>query len=448
MNWPTKFKNYLIAPTHGHILGLFRIVFGCFMVYEMLDYLQIDLVSNAFILPQVHLSYYDFLQPPSEPVLQIMLYAMLAAALLITLGLFLRPACFVLSSFYGYFLLLDKGIFNNHIYLFVLLSFVLAFTHADRFFSVKNIFGKEKMASLLIPRWEISILQFHFSIVYFYGGLAKINPDWLFRCEPVKTLLETIPADHPMAFWLKLDFQTAFETYGGLVFDLAIPFLLWYKRTRWWALVPLLLFHISNSLTFNDIGIFPFIMICATILYFEAEELPFLRKMVAAKPQGKDKKVALLTSPAWVEKLLIGYVVFQLLFPFRGLFLPNPVNWTMIANRFAWRMKSQSRLVDEFSYTIQDGPNGERFPVEIDKFINPMQINAAAHDPIAAATVAKGLAKQGKERGMAAPIVKANIRVRWNGYPTAFTVNPEVDLSKVEYSPFKKLDWVMPVPQQ
>ena len=170
--------------------------------------------------------------------------------------------------------------------------------------------------------------------------------------------------------------------------------------------------------------------------------------MVAAKPQGKDKRVTLLTSPAWVGKLLMGYVVFQLLFPFRGLFLPNPVNWTMIANRFAWRMKSQSRLVDEFSYTIQDGPNGERIPVEIGKFINPMQINAAAHDPIAAATVAKELAKQGKERGMADPIVKANIRVRWNGYPAAFTVNPEVDLSKVEYSPFKKLDWVMPVPPQ
>ena len=59
---------------------------------------------------------------------------MLAAALLMTLGLLFRPGCFVHASFYGYFLLLDKGIFNNHFYLFVLLSFVLAFTHADRFF--------------------------------------------------------------------------------------------------------------------------------------------------------------------------------------------------------------------------------------------------------------------------------------------------------------------------
>ena len=446
MNWATKFKNYLFLPTHGHVLGLFRIVFGCFMVYEMLDYVQIDLVRNAFILPQVHLSYYDFLQPLPGPVLYAMLYAMLASAVLITLGWFFRPACFVLAAFYGYFLMLDKGIFNNHLYLFVLLAFMLGFTHADRFFSVKNIFGKEKMASLQIPRWEVFIFQLQFAIVYFYGGLAKLNPDWLFRSEPVKTLLQTIPADHPLAFWLKNDFQVPFETYGGLVFDLAIPFLLWYRRTRWWALVPLVLFHLSNSLTFNDIGIFPFIMICATILFFKVEEIPLLRKMVAGKKMDKDKKATLLTSPGWVEKLMVGFVVFQLLFPFRGLFLPNPVNWTMIANRFAWRMKSQSRQVDEFSYTIQDGPSGQRIPVEIEKFLNPMQINAAAHDPIAAATVAKELARQGRERGMADPIVKANIRVRWNGYPAAFTVNPEVDLSKVACSPFKKLKWVMPVP--
>lgn len=445
MNWKTKFKDYLLEPTHGHVLGLFRIVFGCFMVYEMLDYIQIDLVSNAFILPQVHLSYYDWLQPLPEIVLDGMLSAMLLSAVLISLGLLFRPACFVFAAFYGYFLLLDKSIFNNHLYLFVLFAFVLGFTHADRFFSVRNILGKEKMTNLRVPRWEIFIFQLHFSIVYFYGGLAKINPDWLFRCEPVRTMIDIMPASNPLAFLFKHEFQVYVETYGGILFDLGVPFLLWYKRTRLWVLPLVLFFHFSNSLTFNDIGIFPFIMIFSTIIYFDPEELPFLRKMVALKP--KDKKTSLLTSPTWMQKLLVGYIVFQLLFPFRGLFLPNPVNWTMIANRFAWRMKSQSRLVDEFKYTIQDGPNSEPIPVEIEKFINPMQIKVVAHDPIAAADVAKELARQGKERGMADPIVKASIRVRWNGYPSAYTLNPAIDLSKVEYSPYRKLDWVMPVPE-
>jgi vitamin K-dependent gamma-carboxylase len=325
---------------------------------------------------------------------------------------------------------------------------MLACTHADRFFSVRNIFGKQQMSKLRIQRWEVFIFQLIFAIVYFYGGLAKLNPDWLFHFEPVKTMTEAIPPDHPLAFWLKQDFQIWLETYAGVIFDLAIPFLLWDKRTRFWSLPPLLFFHLSNSLTFNDIGIFPFIMACATLVYFEPSEIPFLKNLLHDHSKGKDKQQTLLTMPNWVQSLMVGFFVFQLLFPFRGLFLPNPVNWTMIANRFAWRMKSQSRLVDQFEFTIQDGPQGERLPVEIGNFINPMQINAVAHDATAVVTVAKGLAEQGKDQGMVDPIVRANIRVRWNGCPTAPTVNPEVDLSKVEVSAFKKLDWVMPVPSR
>jgi hypothetical protein len=205
--------------------------------------------------------------------------------------------------------------------------------------------------------------------------------------------------------------------------------------------VPLVFFHVSNALTFRDIGIFPFIMMFATLLFFEPSELPFLRNM-----QLHDQKPTVLTSPKWVSRLIIPYVIIQLLFPFRGLFLPNPVNWTMIANRFSWRMKSQSRLVDEFAFTIQDGTSGQKLPVEINKFLNPMQINAAAHDVVAVATIAKALAKEGRQQGMADPIVNAKIRVRWNGYDAANTVDPSVDLSKVEVSAFKKLNWVMPVP--
>lgn len=443
MNLSTKFSTYLQTPIYGHVLGLFRLVFGLFMVYEMVDYIQIDLVRNAFILPKVTLGYIEFIKPLPEPVLDVMLWSMLACAVLMALGLLFKPACFVFGTFYGYFVLLDKGIFNNHLYLFVLLGFMFGLTHADRFFSLRNFWDKQKMVDLRVPRWELFIFQLIFAIVYFYGGLAKINPDWLFRMEPMRSMVTEFPADHPMAFFLKHDFQIPFLTYGGLLFDLLVPLLLWYKPTRIWALFPVLFFHLSNANIFADIGIFPFAMVFATILFFPVEEIPFLKKMVAQK----SKSPALLSSPGWVTKSLVVFFVFQLLFPFRGLFLPNPVNWTMVANRFSWRMKCQSKFVDEFKYTIQEGPTGEPIPVEINKFINPMQINIAAGDAIAAADVAKMLAVEGRRRGMKDPVVKANIRVRWNGYPPANTVNPAVDLSKVEVSPFKKMDWVMPVPK-
>ncbi len=433
-----------MAPTHGHVLGLFRIVYGCFMVYLMVQYHQIDIVKNAFVLPKIQLAYFDFWKPLPEPIMDAMLLVMLLCSLLITIGWLFRPACFVFGIFFGYFLFLDKGIFNNHLYFFMLLAFMLGFTHADRFFSVRSLRGKEKMADLRIPQWEVFIFQFQFAVVYFYGGLAKLNPDWLLRLEPVKSMIAGYPKDGILAGWLGLGFQPVLLTYGGLIFDLAIPFLLWWQRTRWWSLVPLLFFHFSNAITFDDIGIFPFIMICSTVLYFPPSELPVLKNMVAEKSKNK----LLLTSPKWVEKLMVAFVVFQLLFPFRGLFLPNPVNWSMIANRFAWRMKCQSRTMEEFSYSVQDGPNGKPTSVEVNTFVNLSQIRTAMNDPKAAADIAKGIALEAKKFGVSDPVVRAKIKVRWNGYAPAYMVDTLLDLSKVEYSPFKKLEWLNPVPDK
>jgi hypothetical protein len=442
MNWSPKLRTYLSEPIPGHVLGLFRIIFGCFMVYEMIDYIQIDLVKNVYVLPKIQLEYFEFLKPLPEPVLDGMLYTMLACAALIALGVLFRPACFVFAVLYAYFFFLDKCIFNNHLYLFILLAFVLGFTHADRFLSLPNLWRKPAAADLMVQRWEIFIFQLHFAIVYFYGGLAKLNPDWLIHFQPVKRMIEVYPDSGLLAGWLKLGFQPVLAAYGGLLFDLAVPFLLLWRRTRLWTLLPVFYFHVANALTFDDIGIFPFIMIASTAIFFDISELPVLRSLAKAK----HKNTELFESPGWTKRILVAYIVFQLLFPFRGLFLPNPVNWTMIANRFAWRMKCQSREITEMVFTIQDGPTGQKMPVDIKTFINTMQINVVSHDVAAVASVARGLARIGKTQGMTDPLVYASIKVKWNGRPPANTVNPEVELSKLRVNPFEKLDWVMPVP--
>ena len=56
-------------------------------------------------------------------------------------------------------------------------------------------------------------------------------------------------------------------SYGGLLFDLLIvPLLLW-RRTRPLAFLVALAFHLTNWYLFN-IGIFPWLMIAATLLFF------------------------------------------------------------------------------------------------------------------------------------------------------------------------------------
>lgn len=445
----TKFKQYLSRPVHGEVLSIFRIIFGLLMSYELLSYIRIDLIKHTFILPDVRLSYsyLDFIQVLPEPVMYGLLYLCFFAALCIMLGLFFRTACLTFAVSYLYIFLLDKSLFNNHIYLFILLAFLLATTHADRFFSVRHFIRSKSRSATYIPRWEIFVLQLQITIVYFYGGLVKVNHDWLVRNEPMRTMIAGVSESHTLASLVKNDVMVYILSYGGVAFDLVIPFLLWYRPTRALALVPILFFHLFNSWIFDDIGIFPFAMILSSILFFNAIEIPGLRQWVGTNYKHKDakRKRVFRTLPA-LKPVVIGYFIFQLVFPFRGYFLSHHMDWTMIANRFAWRMKIQSKELLEYQFKVIEGPTGIEYPVDINTLINTQQIMATFFDPLALAETARGVAVIATQQGIKQPEVKASVRVRWNGYPPAFVVNPEVDLSKVDMDPLSSLEWIMPPP--
>ena len=85
--------------------------------------------------------------------------------------------------------------------------------------------------SATAPAWTLWLLMAQMGIVYFYGGLAKMNGDWL-RGEPMRTFLRT-NTDFPIIGSLFTGERMVYLfAYGGLLLDLLIvPFLLW-RRTR------------------------------------------------------------------------------------------------------------------------------------------------------------------------------------------------------------------------
>ncbi|MFT7621083.1 MAG: hypothetical protein ACI9WU_000244 [Myxococcota bacterium] len=103
-------------------------------------------------------------------------------------------------------------------------------------------------------------------MVYCFGGIAKRNPDWMFRMEPVRTWMEKragMPLIGPMV-WSEA--ATDSMAWGGLLPDLFwVPLPLW-RRTRAAAFVVAIGFHFSNMVLF-DIGIFPWLMTGATTLF-------------------------------------------------------------------------------------------------------------------------------------------------------------------------------------
>ena len=105
--------------------------------------------------------------------------------------------------------------------------------------------------------------------MYVYGGVAKLNGDWL-HGEPMHTWLLERASSPLIGLIVRHGWGLAIFSYGGLFFDICVvPGLLW-KRTRPYAFCVAVMFHIVNSQLFN-IGIFPWMMIAATTLFFDAD---------------------------------------------------------------------------------------------------------------------------------------------------------------------------------
>ncbi|MCB0524204.1 MAG: HTTM domain-containing protein [Saprospiraceae bacterium] len=437
-----KFKNWLSAPVNGHVIGLFRIIYGLFMIKEIWRYISDKMVKTFFVDPKVNFPYdgLEWLKPMSASSLELILKAMVFCAVLITLGVVMKWAARLFALMYAYIFLLDTSLYNNHIYLFILLAVLLSFTDADQFLSLR----KRKLPGIAVPRWQQFMLGAQVMCVYFFASLVKMRADWWVLHEPVKSIAASIPESSWLAPLYKSEMGLNMMVYLGFGLDFFAPLLLWYKPLRNWAVIPFALFHYSNSQIFGDIGNFPFMMMAALILYFEMEEIPFLKKWFPVL----DKKNRALASPVignFTRVFLILYFTFQVLFPLRGLFLPNDLDYTTIGNRFSWRVKADSRVVEEYKFILKDPVSGREGEINLPTKVNNVQAQAMLYDPRSIRRFAQLIHEQSVKNNIPNAQLIGKIKFSLNGRPAQYFVDPEVDLMKVEYSPFKRLEWVVPL---
>ncbi|TNE60304.1 MAG: hypothetical protein EP344_07635 [Bacteroidetes bacterium] len=446
-----RFRSWLQDPVDGHVIGLFRLAFGLFMVYYAIYYYRIGFIPEGLVRSKIlfRFEHLEWIPLFPEPVMYGILATMGVAGALIAAGVLFRWACWIFSLCLAYFFFQEVSYYNNHIYLFILLPLLLSATDADRFLSLRS----KGRSFNRVPRWQQFVLQFQIVIVYFFAGIVKFKADWLVRKEPMTWMIRNLPDTHWMAPLIKHDFNIDLFTYGGFALDLLSPLLLWYRPVRNWAWIPFVLFHLTNSQIFDDISIFPFVMLAAMVLFFYTEEIALLRRLAPRSVSGKgqkgkskpaEEKLVLPRTSRIAERVLVGYFVFHLLFPLRGMFLPNPLDYTTIGNRFSWRVKADTRLPEEISFTMQHPVSGEQIEVDVNSFLNPMQMRTIITDPRTTRQFAWFLQAEAARQGVEGVQVRARIRFRYNQRPVQFFVDPDVDLTTVPYSPFRRLDWVIP----
>lgn len=484
----------VFAPVDIASLAYFRIAFGLIMLWEVWRYFNYGWIGSYYVEPVFHFSYYGFgwVQPWAGVGMYLHFLALGVLASCIALGLFYRVAAVLFFFGFSYVFLLDQTQYLNHFYYVALVSLLMIFVPAHRAVSLDAL-RRPRIGTETVPFWAPAILAFQMGVVYFFGGIAKINADWL-RGEPMRMWLAA-DSSHPVVGWFFAHPWAGYLfSYGGLLLDLLIvPFLLW-KRTRVAAFAVITAFHLTNAWMFQ-IGIFPWFAIAATAMFFppswprrfvyylrgiqqpatehggqseserseeggEPEEERNGRGHAAGAP-GAASGASLGIAPGFARRrfgsslgsrrtvvfsLLALFVAVQVLLPLRHFAYPGNVSWTEEGHRFAWHMKLRSAEgLASFRITTQDGQVTQLDPADyVGEFLTERQAQKMAYQPDMILQFANALEDNAASSGHEDVEVRAGVIKSLNGRESQRLLAPEADLTEQTRS-LAPADWIIPL---
>ena len=444
-----RFWNWLVRPQDNSSLIAFRMLFALLMVIELCRYLTI---ASYQYHGGLHFTYpfFDFVTPLSsnpetnELLVQLGYFVMLISMVLVAIGLLTKLALLLFLVLYSYFFLMEETFYNNHFYLIILLAFLALFTRLGGAFSVDAFLRKKQ--ERWIPFWQLGILRLQWCIAYFYAGLAKLQPDWL-GGEPVRGIfLEQNPNVQWIIAIVGLEPLTWIVAFGGVLFDLTVPFLLLFRRTRVWILLPFFVFHLSNHFLF-EIGIFPWMAMCSIVLFLEPDWPRKIWERVGfGEPSIKQDETKLSSSFALqpiVAGFLTIYFAWQLVMPLRHYVYPGRSDWNQQGYKFAWRMML-NHWDAYLRINVVETNTGRSVEWNNHEAITQVQFNRMQYQPRLLAQYAKFVKSEAEKLGFQSPEIRIIAVVSLNGRSHQFLVNPHMDAS-ADWSQLVKQDWILPL---
>ncbi|GEO05456.1 type I deoxyribonuclease HsdR [Adhaeribacter aerolatus] len=406
-------------------------------------------ITELYVKPSFYFTYqgFEWVRPLGYTGMHLLFAGMALAALLITLGLFYRLACVLFFLTFTYVELIDSTNYLNHYYFISLISFLLIWLPANHYFALDVTFKRQHPINS-VPRWMVGTIRLQVGLVYFFAGIAKLNGDWLLRALPMKIWL---PAKSHLLLVGPLMYETwvayLFSWFGAL-YDLFIVFFLLHRKTRPAAYFLVLVFHLATALFFPSIGVFPYVMILSSLVFFSSA---FHQRFLATIQRTGLFRIAKLNSPALPFKpranqfllTIIGIFFFlQVLIPFRFLLYPGSLFWHEEGFRFSWRVMLMEKSGNVFFYVKEPG-TGKTYEVNNREYLSPLQEKMMSTQPDMILRFAHFLAETYQQEGIKEPAVYAECYVALNGRRSRLFIDPTVNLAQQSLS-WRHYSWVLP----
>lgn len=438
-----------MKTTNAAPLAVFRVFFGLLSCLSIIRFWSYGWINSFYIEPNFHFKYYNFEWVKSLGDYNYLLFFICGlAAFFVALGLKYRLSIVVFFLTFTYIELIDKTTYLNHYYFVSVLSFLMIFLPANAKFSVDNLIRRTRYEQ--VPNWTIDSIKLLLGIVYFYAGIAKINSDWLFKAMPLKIWL---PSKYDLPVLGQSVMQQEWFHYAmswsGMLYDLTIPFLLLFKRTRVYAFVLVVFFHVFTRVLF-PIGMFPYIMIVATLIFFDAcvhDRIisgmkwlltPFRKTIIVPQLQySYHYNYFKICIP-----VLTLFFVVQLLFPFRYVCYNGELFWTEQGYRYSWRVMLMEKA-GLTTFKIVNSKTGQYFYVDNTDFLTTYQEKQMGFQPDFILEYAHYLGDHFKSQGHENVQVFADSYVALNGRRSQQYIDPNTDLYQEKES-FKPKNWILP----
>jgi predicted DCC family thiol-disulfide oxidoreductase YuxK len=278
-------NTFWFAPQTGRVLGLYRVAIGLLTIYSFalwakdvaVFFSDDGVLTTRTLASAMGREYHTILQWFGSPfTVRLALAALFAAALCFTVGWHTRLASITLYLLVVSFHERNNLVLNGGDTVLRTMLFFFMFAPAGAAFSVdalrRRLRSPDAPPALISP-WAQRMMQVQVAVIYFVTAYAKSRGALYhegvamyyifglvdFNVRGVEQLM-----NYPLAY--------SFLTYAVLLVEVAIPFLLWFRASRPYAIMMGIFAH-GWIIVFMTIPVFGILMIATYIPFFTEAEL-------------------------------------------------------------------------------------------------------------------------------------------------------------------------------